>query len=112
MNLEERVELLEFQNELLYNGTEIDRFLFECKITKNQYHSLMNLMDEMSKAIRSGAEPHHAEFESKVYQIVPERDMDYHFCELFTKYLAEEGRWPEVFSILYSAMPKYKSQTP
>ena len=49
MTLEERVDLLEFQVELLFNNTEVDRFIYESKLTREQYRSIMELMDIMRK---------------------------------------------------------------
>ena len=43
MNMEERVAQLEFQVELLFNNTDIDRLFFETKITREQYTAIMNL---------------------------------------------------------------------
>jgi len=108
MNLEERVELLEFQVELLFNDTSIDRFLYESKITRNQYRTLMDLMDEYRRKIDKGESVHHGTFESEIYLLVPEKNGDYHFCELFSKLLMENHRWEEVFPALYGDMTKYK----
>ena len=41
MNLEERIAQLEFQVELLFNNTEIDRLFFETKITREQYRAII-----------------------------------------------------------------------
>lgn len=68
----------------------------------------MDLMDEYRKKIDQEQSVHHAEFENKVYQLIPEKMGDYHFCELIAKLLMEEDRWPEVFPALYGDMPKYK----
>lgn len=43
MNIEGRVEMLEFQNELLFNGTDFDKYLYETGITRRQYRALMDL---------------------------------------------------------------------
>ena len=107
MNLEERVAQLEFQLELLFNNSDLDRFIFESKITHAQYVSIMDLMDKMRAKLDAGNEVHHYEFEQAVYEIVPEKDGDYHFCELIAKLFAEDGRWDEVFPALYGHMPKY-----
>ena len=108
MTLEERVEQLEFQVQLLFTNSDLDRYLFETKVTPKQYEQLMNLMETYRGKISTGQEIHHSIFESEVYEIVPEYDRDYHFCELIAKLFMEEGRWEEVFPALYGAMPKYK----
>lgn len=108
MNLEERVDLLEFQVELLFNNADIDRFLYESKITRSQYRALMDLMEEYRKKIGNGESVNHGTFETEIYGLVPEKNGDYHFCELFAKLLMENGRWDEVFPALYGDMTKYK----
>ncbi len=103
MNLEERVEQLEFQMELLFENRGIDRLFFESKITRAQYLHIMDLMDYVSDKIISGeagAVTKHF-FESEIYSIVPEKSRDYHFCELIAKYWHAEQQWPEVYEHLY-----------
>ena len=56
MNLEERIEQLEFQVELLFTNSDIDRLFFECKITRKQRTQIMNLMDSISKKVFAGEE--------------------------------------------------------
>ena len=107
MNLEERIAQLEFQVELLFNNTEIDRLFFETKITREQYRAIMDLMDKFRAKLDAGESVHHYDFESAVYEIVPERNGDYHFCELIAKLFAENNQWDEVFRALYGDMPKY-----
>lgn len=107
MDLEERVAQLEFQVELLFNNTEIDRLFFETKITREQYTAIMNLMDSFRSKLDAGESVHHYDFESAIYEIVPERNGDYHFCELIAKLFAENNQWDEVFPALYGDMPKY-----
>ena len=46
-------------------------------------------------------------FETEMYELVPEHNRDYHFCESITRLFAEAGRWTEVFPALYGQMPKY-----
>lgn len=107
MNTEERIAQLEFQVELLFNNTPIDRYLFESKVTREQYIALMNLMDSFRQKLAEHQDVHHYDFESKVYEIVSEKNGDYHFCELIAQLFAEDGRWEEVFPALYGDMPKY-----
>lgn len=65
-------------------------------------------MDVYREKISKGAKIHHSTFEDEVYSLVPERNGDYHFCELFSQLLMENGRWEEVFPALYGDMVKYK----
>ena len=103
----ERLDLIEFRQELLFNNTSIDRSIFEYGITRKQYRSIMDLMDEYREKIDSGKHCSHGEFEDKMYAIVPEHYGDYHMCEEFAKGFMDEGRWEEVFMALYGDMPKY-----
>jgi len=107
MTLEERVEQLEFQIQLLFNNSSIDRYLFETNVTKEQYTAIMDVMDVIRKKLDAGEKVHHYTFEDEIYKIVPEHNGDYHFCELIAKLFAEDGRWDEVFPALYGDMPKY-----
>lgn len=111
MTLEKRIEQLEFQVQLLFNNTDIDRYLFETNVTKQQYKQLMDLMDIYCQKISNGQAVHHATFEREVYQIVPEHNFDYHFCELIAKLFMEDGRWEDVFPALYGDMPKFQQPT-
>ncbi|MDD3212644.1 MAG: DUF1878 domain-containing protein [Eubacteriales bacterium] len=109
MNIEERLDFLEFRQDLLFEGKESDHFIYESNITRNQYKALMDLMDEYRDKIDRGEKVHHGTFEDKVYQLIPEKYGDYHFCEIFTQLLKEENRWEEVFQTLYGDMPKFKN---
>lgn len=107
MTLEERVALLEFQVELLFNNTSIDRLFFETKITRGQYRDIMDLMDSFRSKLDNGEEVNHNDFEREIYEIVPAQNGNYHFCEMIAEFFAEDGRWTEVFPALYGHMPKY-----
>lgn len=103
----ERMELIEFRQELLFNNTGVDRSLFEYGITRVQYRAIMDLMDEFRNKIGNGQHCSHGEFESKIYEIVPDHYGDYHMCEELAKGFMDDGRWEEVFMDLYGDMPKY-----
>lgn len=103
----ERLDLIEFRQELLFNNSDLDRSLFEYHLTILQYKAIMNVMDEFRKRIEKGQDCSHALFESKIYFIVPEHEGDYHMCEELAKGFMEERRWEEVFMTLYGDMPKY-----
>lgn len=108
MNLDERLDFIEFRQELLFSNTEVDRLLFEYKITHDQYREIMDLMDEYRVAIESGEKVFHTSFEQSVYGIVKHLEGNYHFCKYLTRAFMNEGRWEEVFINLYGDMPKYK----
>lgn len=103
----ERLDMLEFRQELLFNNTGVDRSIFEYGLTRAQYTAVMNLMDKYREKIDNGQQCSHGTFEREMYDIIPEHDGDYHMCEELAKGFMEEGRWEEVFMTLYGDMPKY-----
>ncbi|MTI70079.1 MAG: DUF1878 domain-containing protein [Firmicutes bacterium] len=109
MELNERLDFIEFRQELLFNNTEVDRILFEYNITRDQYNEIMDLMEEYRRAIRADEDSiSHGEFEQRIYDIVDHIRGNYHFCEYLTRAFKKERRWEEVFDKLYGDMPKYK----
>lgn len=103
----DRLDLIEFRQELLFTNTDIDRSIFEYGLTRIQYQQIMNLMDKYREKIDRGEHCSHAVFETEIYGIVPEHHGDYHMCEELSKGFMDEGRWEEVFMDLYGNMPKY-----
>ncbi len=106
--IEKRIELMEFRQQLLFDNDEVSRLLFEYGITQDQYRKIMDLMDECRKQIDKGQEVSHTEFEDAIYKIVPNHASDYHMCEYLARAFMETGRWDEVFPALYGEMAKYK----
>lgn len=103
----DRLDLIEFRQDLLFSNTNLDRSIFEYGITRKQYRLIMDVMDEYRAMIEKGESCSNSGFENKIYSIVPERDGDYHMCEELAKGFMEEGRWEEVFFKLYGDFPKY-----
>lgn len=103
----ERLDFIEFRQELLFSNTGLDRSIFEYGLTRNQYRAIMNVMDEYRDLIDNGQSCSHHGFENKIYDIVPSHNGDYHMCEELAKGFMEDGRWEEVFMTLYGDMPKY-----
>ena len=103
----ERLDFIEFRQELLFTNTGLDRSLFEYKITRKQYREIMDVMDEFRTKIDSGESCSNGEFESKIYAIVPSCQGDYHMCEELAKGFMDDRRWEEVFIELYGDLPKY-----
>lgn len=107
--LQDKIEHLEFKQQLLFNNSNVDRLLFEYDIEKEDYTQIMNIMDEFRKKIENNDERvSHIEFENKILELVGQDSIDYHFCEYLAKAFMEDGRWEEVFPTLYGNMPKYK----
>lgn len=107
-NMEERLEFIEFRQELLFNNTDLDRMLFEYEIDRNQYRKIMDLMESYRTMLDNHKDVNHAAFETELYAIVPEHSGDYHMCEYIARAFMDEHRWEEVFPALYGDMPKYK----
>ena len=51
-SLEERLDFIEFRQQLLFTNSDLDRLIFEYEITHSEYRGIMDLMDQ----IRSGAD--------------------------------------------------------
>ena len=107
MSIEERLNLIEFRQELLFYNSEVDRLLFEYWINRKQYVDIMDLMDKIRQNIINGIEVSRSGYENKVYKIVERLEGDYHFCEYIAQAFMNEERWTEVFPALYGKMPKY-----
>ena len=103
----ERLDFIEFRQELMFSNTDLDRSLIEYKITREQYRAIMDLMDEYRNLIGNGKECSNGGFEQRMYEILPERHGDYHMCEEIAKNFMLDGRWEEVFMNLYGDMLKY-----
>ena len=106
-NLNERLQLLEFKFELLFDNSESCRYFIERDFTREQYNKVMDLMDDMRSKIDNKEELSSVEYESRINQI--KYDCDYHDAEIIAKLFMEEGRWEEVFPALYGNSMKYKS---
>lgn len=107
--LVEKVEMLGFRTELLAEDTNIARLLLETNIGREQYTSMMELMEEFRRKIDNGEDVSHIEFEMRIAEITG--NIDYHFAELVARSFMEDKRWEEVFSNLYGHMTKYGGQS-
>jgi hypothetical protein len=124
-HLEETIEHLQFKQDLLFNNSSVDRYLYEFNITKMQYNKIMNLFDIYRNQIDQKQPVSHTKFEEDVYAIFDSIDKatgiqndyinnynnikyNYHFVEGLARSFWEENRWEEVFMELYGKMPKYK----
>lgn len=105
--LKKRLDLLEFKFELLFDNSDSCRYFIEREFTRKQYEDVMNLMDEIRNRLFEKEEVSYMEYENRISQI--RKDLDYHDAEIIAKLLMEEGRWEEVFPALYGESMKYKS---
>ncbi|WP_369810518.1 DUF1878 domain-containing protein [Guptibacillus hwajinpoensis] len=104
----ERLDFLEFRQELLFEDTSFNRFLFETKVTKEEYRNILDLFESLREQIGNGNEVSSSSYESRIYEIVPNQAYNYHFAEGIAQTLHENGRWEEVFVELYKNSPKFK----
>lgn len=103
----ERLDYIEFRQELLFSNSDLDRSIFEYELTREQYRAIMDVMDEYRNLIENNKNYSHYGFEDALYAIVPKHNGDYHMCEELAKGFMDDGRWEEVFMALYGDMPKY-----
>ena len=107
--LKERLERIEFRQELLFNNSNADRILFEYNIRRDEYEIIMDIMDNYSDIIENKSyEINCHRFEKDIYTQIPHLEGNYHFCEYITRAFMEDGRWGDVFPALYGKLPKYK----
>lgn len=107
MGADERMDDIDFRMDLLREGTEFSKYLYDCKVTREQLSQLYQVMDEYRNAVDNGEEVNSAEYETEVLEIVNSRSLDYHFCECFARLLWEDGRYEEVFEALYGDSQKF-----
>ncbi|WP_305928121.1 DUF1878 domain-containing protein [Bacillus mycoides] len=101
--LEERLALIEFRQQLLFENTGLSRFLFECNVTKLEYRSIMGVMDSYREKIGRSEEVSNHMFEQEIYEAVPSHRGQYHFAEGLAQEFHDLGRWEEVFRTLYAS---------
>jgi len=109
MTIEERLDFIEFRQQLLFENNDVSRLLFEYNVTKQQYNAVMDIFDEYRNKIEAGESVSHGAYEQKIYEVVPQHNGNYHFAEFLAQTLHEDGRWTEVFEALYGDMPKFQS---
>ena len=105
--LEERLDYIEFRQNLLYAKSPVDRVLFEYELTEHEYKAIMDVMEDCRQKFANRETISNASFEQEIYAVVPDDKHDYHMCEALAKAFAEEHRWEEVFAALYGNMAKY-----
>ena len=107
--LTDKIAFLSFREQLLFDNDEVSRILFEYEVNEQESRAIMDLMDSYRVKLDRQEPVSHSKFESEVYAIVPHLNGDYHFCEALTKAFHDENRWEEVFTALYSELPKYRN---
>lgn len=108
MTTEERLDFLEFRQELLFDNTEFSRILFEKKVTREQLNAIRSVFQSYRDAIESGEEVASIAYEQRIYEVVPHCFGDYHFAEGLAQEYHRQGQWEEVFLALYGDETKFQ----
>lgn len=106
--LEDIVEHLSFKQDLIFYDNNVNKFLYEYDINKNQFSRIMDVMDEFETKINNNEPVDHRAFEEIIYEVIPQQKGNYHFAEALARNFWEDRRWEEVFINLYGYMEKYK----
>ncbi len=99
--LEERLDFIEYRQELLFNNSPFSRELFECEVTRKEYLDIIKLLEEFQERINRQNPVSNGEYERRVYEIVPHLQGNYHFCKSVLKLLYENGDYKEVYIELF-----------
>jgi len=108
MTQEEKMNYVEFRMDLLREGTDFTKYIYDCEVTEEQLKALYDIMDGLRREIDNGNEVSSVAYETEILRIVDSRKLDYHFCESFARLLWEERRYKEVFPALYGESMKFK----
>lgn len=108
-DLEERLDYIEYRQELLFDNGPFSRLMFEYEVTRDQYNALIDFFSSYRKLIDNGESLDSSIYEARIGEIVPHHKHDYHFAEFVAQVLHEEGQFKEVFEELYGDAPKFKS---
>lgn len=107
--LSDRLDFIEFRQELLFSNTELDRYLFEIKATRKQNTKILDLFDSLRNQIDNGQKVSSPGYEQSIYDLLPQINNDYHVAEIIAKLLHQEGRYEEVFETLYGNVTKFQT---
>lgn len=97
--LEDRIRFLVTLTESLSDGHPFYYLALESELTHAQVTAIYDLMEEVLTSIMENKPVmHHAEFEQRIYKIVPSHKGDYHFAESIVSTLNREGnQWKKVY---------------
>ena len=108
INMEERLDFIEFRMDLLREGTEFSKFIYDCNITNKQLSEIYDVLNDVQDKIDNGVDVSSCEYESRILDIVDRRKLDYHFCESIVELLWREDCYSDVFPALYKDSMKFK----
>lgn len=109
MTVEERMDFLEYRQDLLFENTPYSRTLFEYGVTREQEDAIGDIFEEYRGKIEANESVNNGSFEQRIYQAVPHLNGNYHFVEFLTKENFARGAWTEVFEVLYGESPKFQT---
>ena len=107
--LQERLDFIEFRQELLFSNDSFSRLLFEHEVTREQHRNLMDLFQSLRERIDNGEKVSGPHYESRISEVVPQHRHNYHLAESIAKTLHEAGRFQEVFESAYGNSPKFQN---
>ena len=107
--LESKLDNVMFWQEQLYGNSNMGRLIFEAKITRCQYNTIMDIMEEYQRKISANEDVSHVTYENDIYTRVYNQPYgDYHLCEDIAMSLWKDHRWEDVFVTLYGDAPKFE----
>jgi len=100
--LKKRIEFLEERVRMLRSIADPERHPFtylalEADLRRSQVDDIFRLMDEVRLSLKMGTPISHHIFESRIYEIVPSRNGDYHFAESVVRTLNDSNQYTDVF---------------
>lgn len=109
--LREKVKDLAFRISLLGTPTSVNKMLFEYGLNEQDYHRILDLMDEICNELCNRREYTFAMYEKRMHEIFTGHhglENDYHFFEAVARAFFEDRSYQEVFATLYGNVPKYE----
>lgn len=111
MILEQRLDFIEFRQQLLFENTDYSRLLFEYNVTQEQLEAIKDIFNDYRQRIDAGENVGiSSTYEQRVYEAVPQHYGNYHFAEFLAQVNHKQGSWEEVFETLYGDSPKFQDQ--
>ena len=108
----ERLDFIEFRQQLLFDNDDVSRSIFEYGLTREQYKRIMALMQDYRERIERGEKCGHGGFEQAMYEIVPDHRGYYHMCEELAKGFRDENRWVIKNKLVVKHLPVIHMELP
>ena len=107
MNKNEKYQ--DYDAELIENDN-FCQFLSENDISKEQYLKVKRLLKQASLDLKSTNPPTGINLEEDICIVCNKNKYDFHFAENMVIYFNEIGYCQDIFSKLYSHLPKYQTK--